>query len=438
MLLPSKFKVMAALAAVTMLAAACSSGSSDGPAVEADDPNAEILVWIDATREAAVKAYMEAHPEAKIKTLVGDVGAGAVPQKVALANKADTGWPDVVFLADPGDIASLAVAPLSFAQPLNDLVPDSVRAEFASSTLGNCTYDGKVYCLQNDIAQSVLWYNAKLMDEFGYEVPKTWAEYQAIGIKLASEHPGYLIGGVNGRDFTGILLGASGCPSREVTSPTNININVSDPACTRVTDMLNPLIQNGTVSNFVPWDKTFVDTYGAKNKVLMYPNASWFGDFGFNGAWGVPEGELAAAPMPTWSGESEPFAGAAGGGLWVVSAHAKNKQGAADLISYLTTDLEIAKSSPTYPAYAPAAEAWCAAKKSGTFYASDPCPAMKTSAATMRPNYSYIRFESQYGDIFGQTVGTAATEKTDLTAALLSTQEKLVQAAENAGYTVAK
>jgi multiple sugar transport system substrate-binding protein len=429
--------VAAALAVGLGLLAACSTAAPTIPTTP-DDPNAVLTVWIDQTREAAVKAYQAKHPEAKLNVVVTDVGAGKVLQKAALSNKANEGWPDVTFLADPGDISALAVAPLNYAQALNDLVPEATRKQFAAGTLENCTYNGKVYCLQNDIAQSVLWYNDKLMKQFGYEVPKTWAAYQALGIKLATEHPGYLIGGVNGRDFTGIFLGSSGCTSRAVTDPTHISIKVSDSSCTRVTKLLDPLVKNGTVANFVPWDKAFTENFGAADKVLMYPNASWFGDFGFNGAWKIPSGELAAAPMPTWDGEDKPYAGAAGGGLWVVSAHTKNKKGAADLITFLSTDLDLAKSSPTYPAFGPGADAWCAAKASDTFYASDPCPAMKSSAPLIRSNYSYIRFESQYGDIFAQSVGTAATNKGDLTEALLSVQDKLVQAAQNASYTVAQ
>ena len=40
-----------------------------------------------------------------------------------------------------------------------------------------CTVNGSVYCLRNDLAQNVLWYNKTLMDKWGYQVPATWEQY---------------------------------------------------------------------------------------------------------------------------------------------------------------------------------------------------------------------------------------------------------------------
>ena len=57
-----------------------------------------------------------------------------------------------------------------------------------------CTVNGKVYCLRNDLAQVVLWYNAALMKKWGYQVPTTWPQYEALGLKVAKQHPGYLVG----------------------------------------------------------------------------------------------------------------------------------------------------------------------------------------------------------------------------------------------------
>ena len=42
----------------------------------------------------------------------------------------------------------------------------------------------------------MLWVNKKLMDQFGYSVPTTWQDWAALGQKVATEHPGYIVGNI--------------------------------------------------------------------------------------------------------------------------------------------------------------------------------------------------------------------------------------------------
>ena len=72
-------------------------------------------------------------------------------------------------------------------------------------SLDPLTVDGTVYGLRNDLAQSVFWYNQALFDQFGYEIPTTWEEYEQLSDKLAAEHPGYILGSV-GDAFLGMLV----------------------------------------------------------------------------------------------------------------------------------------------------------------------------------------------------------------------------------------
>ena len=428
----------AAGAAALLTVTGCSSGTG-GASGSTSDANATLTVWTDDTRQPAVQAYQSAHPGAKMNIVLTSLKPGEISQKIALADKAGSGWPDVVFLGAPSDVAALSAAPLKFAQPLNDLVPQATRDGFAKGTLDNCTWGGKVYCLQNDVAPMVLWVNDKLMKEFGYSVPTTMAEYQALGQKVATEHPGYLVGSVNDRDGQGLLAG-SGCPVRHVTDPTSVTINLADDSCTRVTRLLQPLVESGTVTATSPWDTAFVADVGAKDRFLMYPAAAWFGEYGFKGTYKIPNGEIAAYPMPTWPGSSAPVTGPEGGGLWVVSSHSRNTKGAADVATWLTTsdDPKGIVSSATLPAYKAVADQWCAARKSDAFYAADPCPVMQQAAALISPNYSFIRFEGQFTDSYAQTVTAAASSRGDLTAALSTWQSRLEQAARNAGYTVSR
>ncbi|MER6559359.1 ABC transporter substrate-binding protein [Streptomyces sp. NPDC001027] len=198
----------AALGAVSLLAlAACgsadptSAGASSSPAVfkpvkqEAGSP---ITVWADAARVPGVQAYQKAHPDVKIKivTYSGDAnGANDLQTKVRLFDRSGSGWPDVAFSANVNDGSWTTQGKTPFAAPVDKgLIPQSTLDGFADGALNPCKANGATYCLRNDLAQNVLWYNKKLLDKFGYSVPTTWEEYEALGKKVAKEHPGYLVG----------------------------------------------------------------------------------------------------------------------------------------------------------------------------------------------------------------------------------------------------
>jgi ABC-type glycerol-3-phosphate transport system substrate-binding protein len=144
----------------------------------AQDDSAPITVWTDATRLDGVKKYQAANPGVKMDIVTYDGSADGstyLQTKVQLFDRTDKGWPDVVFGA-PTDMtwATQPTGPneVPFAAPLDvNLVPKSTLDGFAAGSLDPCRYDGHTYCLRNDIAQVVLWYNKKLMDQWGYPVP---------------------------------------------------------------------------------------------------------------------------------------------------------------------------------------------------------------------------------------------------------------------------
>ena len=316
----------------------------------------ELLVWVDNTRMPAAQQYEKAHPDLKMRIVTIPPDAGYVPTKISLANRTRSGWPDVVFLANPAEAATLASEKFGYAAPLDDLVPKSVRDGFTPGSLDTCTFGGKAYCLRNDIAPTVLWYDAQLMKRYGYQVPKTWADYQQIGLKAAEEHPGTIVGAVNGKYGAGIYFGSSGCPTRDTLSLTAVHIDLAGPNCTRVADLLQPLARKKAVTTVVPIDPGFAK-FGKGDKILMLPAPAWFGDFMFGPAFKVPKGRIAAAPMPTWPGEDKPYAGQVGGGAFLVSAHAGTRtEQAADLVRWMTTDVNLQAKQPTYPAFTAAGE----------------------------------------------------------------------------------
>jgi ABC-type glycerol-3-phosphate transport system substrate-binding protein len=420
---------------------AATAGCSSNGGTTTTDSKAPLTVWVDADRAPQAAAYVKAHPKVKIKVDTVDAGQGSNTSKIALAKKAGSGVPDVIFLGSPDEISSLSANPINYPLDLSKVVPQKILSGFPKGTISRCTYGGKVYCLGNDSGQTVLWYNKVLFAKWGYTVPTTFDQFKDLGIKLAKEHPGYNLGTVNGRYGSDAFFGSSGCPVIDATSVTTVKIDTSSEKCTRVGDVLSPLIANGTLSTLDLFDKNYTAQVAA-GKVIAMVGASWTADFAFkpmttnSGTSFKAAGQYAAAPMPTWSGETTNWSGAVGGGIWIVSATAKNQKAAVDFAVGMTTDPATGKSQSTYPAYGPNADIWLQAKAVDPWYAADPGPVLKAAGANVNPSDGYVRYETQLLDSFNATI--IKNGATDMSGALAAWGQQATAAAKAAGYTVTK
>jgi ABC-type glycerol-3-phosphate transport system substrate-binding protein len=426
---PRRRLMVGVLAASVMAVAAC---SSSGGATSKADPNATLLIWTDATRQPGFEQFSKAHPDVKMKIETYD--GSSLLTKIQLFNRTGKGWPDVIFDGQPNNVAALSSPLFNYTQPLDELIPEQVKQGYGTAN-ATCTLAGKTVCLKNDLAQTVLWYDTKLMSEFGYQVPTTWAEYTKLGLRIAEEHPGYIVGTAGSEFATYDYFQSSGCPLQTVTGPQAVHIDTKDPKCTRVAAALDPLIKAGVVTRGGPFDPETAKL-GQQKKVLMMPGASWFGDFLFKPAssFGTPKGRIAAAAYPTWEGEPKNYSGAAGGGVYMVSRHSANTKQAAAIAQWMATDLGYQKSAPTYPAYGLAAKAWGEAKSTDAFYAIDPFPVLQKQASLINPVVAPISFDVPL--TVTNTVAAKIRSGGTLRDGLADLQTQLASLAQSVGYAV--
>jgi multiple sugar transport system substrate-binding protein len=438
--------VWAALAATTAVAllAGCGSaspnpGHSGSSAARfkaaAQDKNSPITVWVDATRLPMAKAYQTAHPGVKLNvvTYSGDAGGSSDLQtKIELDNRRGSGWPDVVFSENPADTTWATYMSDNWLAPLNQgLIPQATLSNFAPGALAVCTANGAVYCLRNDLAQDVLWYNAKLMHQFGYQVPTTWEDYQALGAKVASEHPGYIIGAAGDSYTSDIYFAASRCQAGEVTGNT-ITVDTTSPNCKRAAGLLDAGIANKSITTLSAFSSDFTKKYAAKTLMLVGP--SWYGQYVFNATLKVPAGQIAAANPLKWADEPQAYTGNVGGGIWMVSRHSKNLAAASAFVTAMTTDNDIQVKAPTYPAYAPAAVAWLANPTNAKYFANDVSGPFKTAAAQVWTGWSATRFSGD--NVWSTAVLAGITNGKKVSSLLDAWQTAIVNHAKLAGYTV--
>ena len=402
-----------------------------------------IVVWVDSTRVPMIKAYEKANPTVKIDLVIynGNAnGSGYLQSKIALDNRVGAGWPDIVFSEENNDASSLANAQFHYPAALSKgLVSKSVLNGFAKGTIAGCTIDGTVYCLRNDLAQNVLWYNSALMKKFGYKVPTTWQQYQALGQTVAKQHPGYIIGSANDTWTEEIYLWGSACPMNYVTGPLTVDINLASSKCTRMASLLDSLVKAKSVNDTESVFSSSFDTTYAVTKasplghVLMMPGPSWYGADLLVASNIIPKGDIGAADPLAWAG-SPAVTGEVGGGLWFMSSHSKNKAAVASMLVWLSTSAGSQGISVGYPAFVADQTSWIAGQQASGDYATQLGPVFATAATEVWSDWGPVPYSTEA--VWADTVTPALVGGGTITSQLANYGTQLTDFAQSDGYTV--
>jgi len=314
----------------------------------------------------------------------------------------------------------------------------TLLAGWPAPSLAQCTVSGRLVCLQDNLAQEVLYVNKKLMHRFGYTVPTTWQQWAALGTKVAKEHPGYIIGTVGDSYGHWLYLWPDRCPISQVVAPNTVRIDAADPHCTRMATLLDPLIANKSVATTTIFSPDFAKAYGGSDdKVLLMPGPTWYAKDVFGGNLKIPAGEMTAAMPLRWNNEP-PTTGQVGGGPWVVSKHTKNPAAAIDFVQWATTSLAVKAKpgplSPGYPSYGPAATVWLKNLNKDPYFAAPPGVAMKAAAALVWKGWSMVTYPDQ--PVWSTAVVNQLVAGKSLSDQLPSLGEGLSNNAKAAGYKV--
>jgi ABC-type glycerol-3-phosphate transport system substrate-binding protein len=445
------------VALAAALAACGSSGSSSSPTATGSSPAAagsssasasgkvggSLTVWVDAVRLPVAQAYAKAHPNVhlNIVTFDGDGnGATTMQTKIQLWNRTGSGWPDVIFSEQVNDPVWMAQKPFDFAAPVKGLIPDSLLSQWPAPSTAQCTVNGQQICVQDNLAQVVLWVNKKLMDQFGYTVPTTWQQWAALGQKVATQHPGYIVGNIGDSYSHWIYLWGNQCPLEHLQG-SQLLINAADSHCTEMASLLDPLIKNGALPPLSVFTPDFAKKYGGANdKVLMMPGPSWYATSLFRDTLHLPAGQITAADPLQWNNETPITTGQVGGGPWIISKHSTNLATAADFVTWATTvfnpDPSGANARPGYPAYAPVAAKWLAGMAANPYFAADPTPALKAAANDIWQGWSIVTYPDQ--PVWSNTVVTGLVAGKSLSSLLPAFGSALAQAAQAANYQVSQ
>jgi ABC-type glycerol-3-phosphate transport system substrate-binding protein len=430
---PALAAMTAAAATAAALAATATGGASSKSA------SGSITVWVDAVRLPVTKLYAKTHPNVKLKIVTYDGdgnGATTMQTKIQLWNRTGKGWPDVVFSEQANDPVWMGQKPFDFALDLRGVFPANLIKGWPKPSLAQCTVNGRLVCLQDNLAPEVLYVNKKLMTRFGYTVPKTWQEWAALGAKVAKEHPGYIVGNVGDSYGHWLYFWPSKCPMSQVVGRNTVRINTSDVHCTRMAKLLDPLIKSGVVPPVSVFTADFATKWGGDNdKILLMPGPVWYAKDIFSGTLHVPAGELTAAPPLRWN--NEPLVtGQVGGGPWIVSRHTQNRAAAIDFVKWVTTTNRAKSVAPGLPSYGPAANFWLAKLDKDPYFAAPEGAAFKAAANLIWQGWNMVSYQDQ--PVWSNAVVTQLVAGRPLSELLESLGNGLANNARAAGYKVVK
>ena len=370
--------VSTAAAVQSAAAAAASAGIESAQVTDTTDP---ITVWIDQPRQPVVDGFKKKYPQYANLVTSTIVDRETFPSKTLLFNNTGSGWPDVVF-AEPRLGGRVADAAHNFPLDLSTLVPADMLKQYAGAD--NCTFNGKVYCLRNDLAQMVTYYNAPLFTQFGYTVPTTFEEMQALSDSVAKDHPGYYLGTI-GDGWTWLsYFEASGCPYATSKNSTTLEINVSDPTCTRAAQLIDHMVANKTLWNTDLFTASWVQIAN-QNKLLMLIAPIWAALGTFKGTYYCPctgstvkttptitDKFLGVAAPPKWAADAKAQTAAMGGSAWTISQHTKNQGLSLLFAEYATQDPDLWNGSSNFPSWIPLQPVFNAVVQNDPIFASDP------------------------------------------------------------------
>ncbi len=419
--------------AIVAIAAVALSLTGCAPSAPASNARPSLLLWVDTPRVPQAEAYQKLMAD-KEDIKIEVIAQGDAQTKITLANRANKGWPDIIF-GTAADTAQFLDPSNGYAADLTSLVSKDIFTGFGEGN-SDCLFDGKYYCLKNDLANTVLWYNTKVFKALNLTVPTTMQEFAATAMKL--QGTGYSAGAIGDQNYYASFLQSSECPLADITAPNVVRIAPSDPKCTRVAKLVQPLLDAGVLDKRSSFDASFIADVASKDKVAMTLGPSWFGDFVIRPAasWAVPAGEIAAANMPTWGTGNDDRSGAYGGGVFTVSSHSLFPQAAADAAVWMTTSDVMAqlKTTPTFPAYGPANKLWEARIAADPYYASNPYPAMAAGANKISQVDRPVRFP--FVAQIGAVLQTGINGGTTLEKALNDYAASLQNLAPASGYKV--
>ncbi|MFG6117937.1 ABC transporter substrate-binding protein [Thalassobacillus sp. B23F22_16] len=189
-----KWTFVSLMFALILALAACSDSSSneaDGSSGGSDgDAKLDIFSWWTGAGEedglnALIELFQEKHPDVEVENAAVAGGAGT-NAKAVLASRMQGDDPPATFQVHGGAELNEGWVAAGKMEPLNDLYEEEGwEDKFPQDLIDLVSKDGDIYSVPVNIHRgNVLWYNTKVFEENGIDVPTTFDEFFEAADKL--------------------------------------------------------------------------------------------------------------------------------------------------------------------------------------------------------------------------------------------------------------
>ena len=187
--------------AMTMALAACGSGSGSSEAPTSASSGNTLTIWSPSDKEAieawwvdTLNAWNAEHPDLQVsREAIDRSDSYAYDNKIATAVTSNS-LPDIFFVDGPQVsyyAANEIIVPLTKYFSSDDL------ADFAPSTVAQCTYNNELYAISATESSVALYYNRDFLKDCGVDVadidsrtisnPLTWSELAKIAQQCTTD-----------------------------------------------------------------------------------------------------------------------------------------------------------------------------------------------------------------------------------------------------------
>ncbi len=426
---------LAAAGALTLSLSACSAGAggdaaADGPvtldfwtySVKGNDPKAQ----------AIVDRYNELNPDVTVK--LSEVGGTAdTSSKLLAADRADE-TPDIVQV-EYRALPSLVVA--GVVKDITDDVADA-KGDVADNIWDLWTFDDRVYGVPQDIGPAMFTYRKDLLEQYGVEVPTTWAEYADAAEKIHTADPTVYISSFDPGEFQFFAAQAAQAGAEWWTNDGDTwKVGIDSEESLATADFWQDLVERDLVkveALVTPeWNAEIND-----GKVLSWAAASWVPSV-INAVAPDTAGKWESAPLPQWTegDASVPFIG---GSAYFVPEKSSDSEAAAKFATWLSTSDEGSKLLLTldlYPGGNGGREATAESSppalmpdQADFYQIADQVIEDTTIPVTWGPNVNVAQ------TVFNDAMNAAALNGTSFRDVYTATQDAVVADLKKTGYSV--
>lgn len=335
-----KKKMLAVVLAAVMTAGCCSQ------AVMADDGNVTLKVFSNLpdrkngqglVEQMIIDEYMKENPNVKIEVEALDEEA----YKTKFKAYSMEGMPDVVSIwGQPAFLDEVVEA--GVLAELN--ADDYADYKFIEGSLNGFTYDGKLYGLPRNTDVACIYYNQKMFEDNGWEVPATYEEMLALAgeIKEKDIVPMAMAGGDGwpmAVYLSDVIYKVAGQDYADIVSNAVKSGDFSDENLKKATELLKEAADAGLFQNgYDSQDYGTAMNLFTNGQAAMFYMGSWESSMALNED--IPEeirtnirmftmpvvegGKAAATDIAAWNG-----------GGYAVSADSEVKEEAVKFLNYM-------------------------------------------------------------------------------------------------------